>query len=192
MRTLWLVPLAALSLSSAACSDPLNEEDTRVAWASTNLALAQGQAQAQASASGAPLAPSGQTDEIRPRVAAQVDYTWSCTGGGSAQFVGSAETIADASGSSVTFDLQTDFSACSVNDVAISGELDYSGSVDASAGSASTTLSMKGSLSFEGKIEGDCKIDMTSAVSASTGSASVSYEGSICGHSAKAALNVQG
>ena len=75
----------------------------------------------------------------------------------------------------------------------ISGSLDYSAAVSADgAGAASTTFTMKGSLSYEGKVEGSCDIDMTAAVNVAGGSVGASYEGSICGHNAKATLNVQG
>ena len=60
------------------------------------------------------------------------------------------------------------------------------------AGTASTMFTMKGSLSYEGKVEGSCDIDMTAAVSVASGAVGASYEGSICGHNAKATLNVQG
>lgn len=203
MRNVWIVMVCAAALSLPACSSNLSEEDTRTAWASTNLALTQGQVQAQSAASGVPAAPSNDFDDIRPRAAAQVDYTWTCTEGGSAHYVGSAEAVvSDVGTSDVSFDLATDFDACSVNGVAISGSLDYSASVSASGGaggvgSASTTLTMKGSLTFEGKVEGGCELDMTASVSATggaggVGSVSASYEGTICGHSAKATLNVQG
>jgi hypothetical protein len=192
MRNIWIVIVSAGFVSLAACSSGLSEEDTRVAWAATNLALTQGQAQAQAAASGVPLAPGPETDEIRPRVAAQVDFTWSCPEGGTARYAGSAETVSDAGGSDVSFDLATDFDACGVSGVAISGSLDYSAAVSTSAGSTATTLTMKGNLSFEGKVEGGCEIDMTSKVSVTGGSVSVSYDGSICGNSASATLNVQG
>lgn len=198
MRNSWIVMVGAAALSLSACSSSLSEEDTRIAWASASLALAQGQTQAQTAASGVRAAPSQETDEIRPRAAAQIDYTWSCFEGGSAHYVGSAEAVtSDLGTSDVSFDLATDFDGCGVNGVVISGSLDYSAAVSATSGSATTTLTMKGSLSFEGKVEGGCEIDMTASVSASggaggAGSVSASYDGSICGHSAKATLNVQG
>lgn len=184
------IALLSASLLLAACSQELNDEDTRTAWLSTNLALAQGSSQAQVAAS-TPAVP-GQSPELRPRVAAQVDYTWNCTGGGTAHFAGDAQVDATSGSSDVSFNLATDFDGCDVSGVIISGSLDYSAAVSASSGSASTTLTMKGSLSYEGKVEGSCDIDMTASVSATAGSVGASYKGSICGHDASATLSVQG
>lgn len=198
MRSILIV-VSVACVSVVGCGNSVSEEDTRVAWASTNLALAQGQAQAQAIAqTGVPAAPSGEAEEVRPRAAAQVDYTWTCTEGGSARFVGSAEAlVSDVGTSEVSFELATDFEGCTVLGVTISGSLDYAAAVSTGAGSASTTLTMKGGLDYSGKVEGSCEIDMTASVSVSggaggAGSVGASYDGSICGHSAKATLNVQG
>lgn len=195
-KILMVVSVACLSVG---CGSSISEEDTRVAWTSTNLALAQGSAQAQAVAQGVPAAPSAENDAITPRAAAQVDYSWPCTEGGTAHFTGSAEAVVSQAGSSdVSFDLSTDFDGCVVTGVTISGSLDYSASVSADgAGTASTMFTMKGSLSYEGKVEGSCDIDMTMSVNVSggvggAGSVGASYDGTICGHSAKATLNVQG
>lgn len=190
-KILMVVSVACLAVG---CGDSISEEDTRVAWTSTNLALAQGSAQAQTAAQGVPAAPGGQNGGLAPRAAAQVDYDWACTEGGTAHFAGSAEAVvSQAGGSDVSFDLATDFNGCAVGGVTISGSLDYSAAVSADgAGAASTTFTMKGSLAYEGKVEGSCDIDMTAAVNVASGSVGASYEGSICGHNAKATLNVQG
>lgn len=195
-KILMVVSVACLAVG---CGNSISEEDTRVAWTSTNLALAQGSAQAQTAAQGVPAAPGGESGGLAPRAAAQVDYSWPCTEGGTAHFTGMAEAVVSQAGTSdVSFDLATDFDGCGVAGVTISGSLDYAASVSADgAGTASTTFTMKGSLSYEGKVEGTCDIDMTMAVNVSggvggAGSVGASYEGSICGHSAKATLNVQG
>lgn len=185
------IVLMSASLLLVACSQELSDDDTRKAWVATNAALAQGSAQAQVAATSVPAVP-GQSQDLRPRVAAQVDYTWNCLGGGTAHFVGDAQVDATSGSSDVSFNLATEFDACAGSGVTISGSLDYAASVSATSGSASTTLTMKGSLSYEGDVEGSCDIDMKASVSASAGSVGASYEGSICGHDASATLNVKG
>lgn len=194
-KILSVVSVACLAV---ACGSNLNEEDTRVAFASANVALAQGSAQAQAMA-GVPAGAGGQAEGLAPRAAAQVDYNWSCTEGGTAHFTGNAEAVVSDTGSSnVNFDLTTDFDGCTVNGVSMSGALDYSAAVDASGtGSVSTTFTMKGNLDFSGKVDGSCEFDLTMAVDVSGGvggggTVGATFEGSICGHKASATLNVQG
>lgn len=193
-KILTVVSVACLAVG---CGNKLSEEDTRVAWTSTYVALQQGSAQAQAVATGSPVAPSAEVDGITPRVAAQVDYNWACLEGGTAHFVGSAEVDATSGSSDVSFDLASDFDGCTVAGVSMSGSLDYSAAVSASdTGAVSTTLSMNGSISYEGKIEGSCDFDMKMSVSVGSldgvGEVSAQFDGTICGHSAKATLNVQG
>lgn len=179
------------SILLVACSQELSEEDARTAWGATNLALAQGSAQAQTAAAGTPAVP-GQGGDLQTRAAAQVDYTWNCTSGGTAHFAGEASADAAGGSSDVNFTLATEFSDCSVSGVTISGSLDYAAMVSASGAGSSTTFTMKGSLSYSGEVDGSCDIDMTLSASVGGGTVGASYKGSICGHDASATLSVVG
>jgi len=192
----------ACTLLLAACSGGLSDEDTRLAYVATYSALAQGGAQATTIANTTPLV-AGDTVEFRnggvlPRAAANVDFTWDCTSGGTAHYVGSAEAVTEGAGAgSANFTLATTFDVCAVTGITISGDLDYAASVSVTADGATTQLTMKGSLSYEGQVDGACDWDLTMKVATSgaaggTPGVSAEYSGSICGNKAAATLNVQG
>lgn len=189
-----LVLSSVCTLLFTACSGGLSDDDSRVAWAATQVALSQGQTQAQLAASGTPLATGEEVAFRGTDAAADVDYTWSCTGGGTAHYVGTASVVSDGAGAGgVNFTLATTFDGCSVSGITISGDLDYVAEVTTSAGSATSSLTMRGSLSYEGQVEGSCDWDLTMKVAASGvggGSASAEFSGSICGHDANATLKV--
>ena len=201
MRTgLILVPICSFIL--AACGSNLDKEDSLVAFAATTAALSAGQSQAQVAANGSAIV-EGESTSFRglgvyPRESANVNYDWTCTGGGTAHYTGAAEVALDESGTStgnVTFDLAAEFDACSVNGITLSGDLTYALDLEGTADSIKLKSVMKGSISYEGQIDGSCDWDLTMTVAASSvgaGTASAEFSGSICGHDAKATLNVQG
>lgn len=190
MRTTIL--LTAVGLLLGACSNNLSERDAQVAFAATYVALAEGQTQAQLAASGTPVVEGEDTSfrGLSPRASANVNYSGPCTAGGTASYVGSAEAVADGAGAgAVTFDLAASFDACSVGNITVSGDLDYSASVVADAASAMVELKMVGSLSYDGDVEGACDWDLRMKVAAnSTGTASAEFSGSLCGHDANVAV----
>ena len=190
------------ALLLVACSHELSEDDARLAYVATYSALGQGSAQATTIANTTPLVaadtPELRSGGVQPRAAANVDYTWTCTGGGTAHYVGSAEAVTEGAGAgSANFTLATTFDACSVAGITIDGDLDYAASVSVTADSATTQLTMNGSLSYAGQVDGSCDWDLTMKVAtsgAAGGNPSVNaeYSGSMCGHNASATLNIQG
>lgn len=192
--SLFVASVCTLLLT--ACSGGLSDDDSRVAWAATQVALSQGQTQAQLAASGTPLMTGDEVAFRGTGAAADVDYTWNCTGGGTAHYVGTASVVSDGAGAgAVNFTLATTFDGCDVSGITISGDLDYVAEVTTSGTSATSALTMHGSLSYEGKVEGSCDWDLTMKVAATAtggggGSASAEFSGSICGHDASATLKV--
>lgn len=193
-----LVLVTVCSFLAVGCTSSLDKNDSLVAWAATSVALSQGQVQAQTAASGMAIV-EGQGTSFRglgvhPRAGANVNADWACMGGGTARYVGSAESLLDDAGTSnLTFDLTAEFDACSVNNITISGDLEYSLAVEGTADSVKLKSTMKGSLSYEGQIDGSCDWNLVATVAASSdGSVAAEYSGSICGHEAAATLKVNG
>ncbi len=186
-----IVLSAIASLALIGCSDQLNEEDSRVAFAAAYSTLQVGAAEAQSNAGTA--AHTGDTPAFRDAAAGTVDYNYSCPGGGSAHYVGSLQASSDGGGGQATFDLSTDFAGCkTIGNITVDGSMDYAASVTGTADTASVTFAMNGSLSFSGEVDGSCDIDVKISVNATQGAAGLSYSGSVCGHDAAATLNVQG
>lgn len=193
-----LVLVTVCSFLAVGCTSSLDKNDSLVAWAATSVALSQGQVQAQTAASGMAIV-EGQGTSFRglgvhPRAGANVNADVTCMGGGTARYVGSAESVLDDVGTSnLTFDLAAEFDACSVNNITISGDLEYSLAVEGTADSVKLKSTMKGSLSYEGQIDGSCDWNLVATVAASSdGSVAAEYSGSICGHEAAATLKVNG
>lgn len=195
-----LVLVTVCSLLAVGCTSSLDKNDSLVAWAATSAALSQGQVQAQTAASGMAIV-EGQGASFRglgvhPRAGANVNADVTCIGGGTARYVGLAEAVLDDAGTSnVTFDLTAEFDACSVNNITISGDLEYSLAVEGTADTLKLKSTMKGSLSYEGQIDGSCDWNLVATVSASgagAGSVVAEYSGTICGHEAAATLKVNG
>ncbi|MBK9757589.1 MAG: hypothetical protein IPO88_29610 [Nannocystis sp.] len=182
--SLFVASVCTLLLT--ACSGGLSDDDSRVAWAATQVALSQGQTQAQLAASGTPLMTG---DEVAFR-----------RGGGLLHRRRHGALCRDRVGGerragAVNFTLATTFDGCDVSGITISGDLDYVAEVTTSGTSATSALTMHGSLSYEGKVEGSCDWDLTMKVAATAtggggGSASAEFSGSICGHDASATLKV--
>lgn len=186
-----IVLSAIASLALIGCSDQLNEEDSRVAFAAAAATLSTGAAAAQTSV--AVPVQAEDSPVFRAGAAGSVDYDYACPGGGTAHFAGSVTAVSDDLGGQATFTFATDFAGCkTLLDITIDGNLDYASSVTGSADSATVTLSMDGSLSFSGKVDGSCDIEVDLSVSAAPGSASGTYSGSVCGHDASSTLSVQG
>ena len=125
---------------------------------------------------------------------ASAELEHSCPGGGTATFVAATDMSSDDEGANANFSYSVTFAECVSHGVQIDGSLDYTGAATASAGSASYTFSYDGEVAWAGEANGDCVIDMTGSTSATvTGmsfSASLNYEGSVCGEDASAALSV--
>lgn len=190
LNKMVLSSIATLSL--VGCSQELSEEDSRVGFAAVSSVLATGVSMAQSSASATSVV-ADETPAFRAEGSANVDFNFNCPGGGTARFVGSAAAAGDPSAAAGTFSLSTTFSGCkSALNVTIDGDLDYEATASATGDSAQLSFSMVGSLSFSGEVDGSCDIDVKISASASPGSASGTYQGSICGHDASATANVQG
>jgi hypothetical protein len=163
-----------------------------VAFVAAYSTLSAGGAAAQTSAAGT-AAHASDTPAFRAGAAGSVDYDYMCPGGGTAHFVGSVAAVSDETSGQATFTLATEFAGCkTLVDITIDGNMDYASSVSGSAEAAEVSFSMSGSLAFEGKVEGSCDVDVKLSVSATPGSATGTYEGSVCGHDAAATLNVTG
>ena len=108
---------------------------------------------------------------------------------GSIAFSGTYNVNTDA-GAQVEFAYDTEFKKCKVDGLRIDGDLAYDLSVATSDTSSSVVYSYQGEIKWSGEIKGSCVIDMTGSVSATVGSASVEYKGSVCGYDASATLNV--
>lgn len=187
---IFLSSIATLALAS--CSYELSEEDSRTAFFATQTVLAAGAAEAQGSAVATPVQADG-TPAFRAGGEANVDFTFNCPGGGTARYTGTAVAAGDTSGAQGTFTLSTAFAGCkTLQNITIDGDMDYAASASASDASAQLSFTMNGSLSFSGEVDGTCDIDVKIAASATPGSASGSFEGSVCGHDAKATLSVTG
>ncbi len=179
MKKLMCVGVCALAIGCGS-DEPLGSDDAKVAWDSTQKALAGG-------GGGTPGALEASTS---------VDYD--CPGGGSMKWDLNVNTslgvdINDfdpATGSSTDLDYTVTFKKCKADGVKINGQIEYVISAQSSAGSAATSWSYKGDLQYGGDVSGSCIIDMTGSASASAAGASVTYSGTICGNDAGETLNV--
>lgn len=188
---LVLSAIASLALVGCSGPDPLNVEDSRVAFAVVSATLVSG---AEAASASGTAAHTGDSLVFRKSVEGAVDYDFACIDGGTVHFSGSVHASSDPSGGQATFELSTDFVGCKVmgGNITIDGGMDYSASTSgSSSGDADVTFAMNGSLSFSGDIDGSCDFDVKfSAATTGEGSAGVMYSGSICGHDAAVTLNV--
>lgn len=179
--------IASLVLVGCAGSDPLNAEDSRVAFAALSATLESG----AAAAGDGTAAYTGDSPAFRDLIDTMVDYDFPCMGGGKAHFSGSVQVSSEPDSDHTAVDLSTDFDSCTAEggNIIIDGGMDYVVLVSSSAESDNVTVVMKGSLSFSGDIVGSCDIDVKLFVTSSEDESGVMYEGSICGHNAAVTIN---
>lgn len=163
-RLMTIVAATALACA-AGCGSQVTKKEAREGWSATSNALIGGQVAAATAGSG------------------NVDFAYGCLGGGSAEFAGTYN------GEEEDFSFTVGFDQCRSQGVTIDGDLEFLLDVETSETGASVTYSYVGHLEWSGDVNGSCDIDMQGNASASTTGASVSYDGSVCGHDASATLS---
>ncbi|MDC0674437.1 hypothetical protein [Nannocystis radixulma] len=173
MRNKLILSVTA-SLQFLGCSaalDPLDAEDSKVAFAAVH-ATQQAALEARSTSS--------DSTAFRTEVAATFDFDFACTGGGTAHLSGSSLVTDEL----VKADVSTDFASCKATgggNITIDGSMHYMSSVTDSEVSSA----MNGSLSFAGDIHGSCDFDVKTSVT----NDEVMSTGSFCGHDAAVTVN---
>ncbi len=165
--------IAALVLAAGCAPSADNVDEI---WDSTSLALSDAQTEVATDVA------LGTTDSADLVVEA------SCEDGGSITVSGSMGSASILDTVSASFDLKADFHACESEGVTIDGQLDWALSAEVNEGAA-VRLEWTGDLDYSGKYVGNCVIDMFAEAAVTGTSASVSYEGTICGFDASASLS---
>ncbi len=191
MTTRLIFVSIATSALLIGCAGPVGSaDDARSGWNQTNNSLQQGSGSAQSA--GAP-APSGIDNPVfRPLVTNTVNTDYNCSDSGSINYNGNYYINTDDVGATVEFDYQATFKGCSDGNLTIDGELDYALEVESSDTSNRVSYSYEGNLVWSGSVEGSCDVSMSALVETGVGSASIDYQGSICGYDAALTLNVSG
>lgn len=168
----FVFALAAVALAAGCAPSADNVDEI---WNSTSLALTDAQttiaADVALSGSGADLAVEA-----------------SCEDGGTISFTGSMGSASVLDTVSASFQLDATFHDCQSEGVTINGDLDWDLSTEV-GDDVSVRWSWVGSLTYSGQYVGDCDIDMTAEAGVTGSTASLSYEGTICGFDASASLS---
>lgn len=178
----YLVLGAALSTALVGCGGELDEGEAQVAWEATNSVLTSGSARMSAAGGGEDGEGAGLT----------LNFDFTCPEGGTANFTGALTGELGTGG----FNYTVGYQDCGADGVVINGDLAYDLTVVYDKGSAGTTMTFVGDLDYTGEVRGTCEIDMTGSTSTTWGggafTASVDYQGSICGHDATTTLSADG
>ena len=176
MSQLKALIVALGSISLTACGG-MSDEDIDRGWQATQAMLVAG------------AATHGQA---LTSVDAGTDFDMPCPGGGNASFEAQAEASLDAGRAEADFSYLVSFDACVVEQVQIDGSVAYASESSAELGEASHTFIYLGDVEWSGAVEGGCPINMVGTAAAGVSSlglsASLEFDGNICGRDADMAL----
>jgi hypothetical protein len=166
---------------AAGCA--VTEDNVDEVWGTTSEALTSAQTELATSAAINGAFSVGDDD-----VDAELTVTANCTDGGSMTLVGSYGISLSDSATAIGYDLAVAFEDCRHEETTINGNMDWVLSVATEEG-AEVRFSWTGDLNYSGKYVGACEIDMFAEASVTGMTASLSYEGTVCGYDASAALS---
>lgn len=117
-------------------------------------------------------APRGLTQEQTTSV--MIDYTYSCSGGGTAKVAGTVQ----GGGASGAYDVDATFTGCMEEGITLDGTLKYKFGITTTGTSVgSFEFTMKGTITYTGSISGECEFDFAVEGTGSGGA----VKGSVCG-----------
>lgn len=198
-RMTKLVLLASLPLLGLGCAPVEGQEDAGRGMRSMLELLGVG-------APGAALAAAtdDRPDDFRAfgldgSASLRIDADVPCPEGGKMKLEGAASLAADLgnldgwdayASLGLEFDLGVGFRRCKIDGIKLSGDVDYSLSidVDTQAGAASLDWSYTGDVTFRGEVEGRCEIDMHATANSGDAFSNLEvrgYAGTMCGFDAE-------
>jgi len=187
MRTTFVAIIGTVGICLSGCAgDVGSADDARAGWVKTEGQLSSGASNAQSAGAPASDVPVFRADPL----SINVDFNYSCVGGGSINYKGSYKVSSTPGATGVDFDYAATFNGCDAAGVVIDGDVDYSAAVATNDAGSSVDYKYRGDLTWKGDVEGACVVEMEASVSTGAAGVSISYKGSICGYDAAASLNV--